>query len=112
MPALTDAVEGSTYIVRLEVYREDGAAVVPNEAVWSLRDNYNQVVNNRDEVPLVPATTMTVILSGDDLVYERNSKSIRAMTVTGTYDGLYGTDLPIAEEFTFSIRPLAGVEDE
>ncbi len=111
MPTLADAVEGSTYVIQISLYKEDASPVVPNAALWSMRDNYARVVNSRQDVPLVPATAMTIVLSGDDLAYEPNSKSMRSVTVTGTYDGDYGTDLPVAEEFSFSIRPLTGIPD-
>lgn len=111
MPTLEDAVEGSTYILLLSFRNESDVVIVPNDAKWSMYDNTGAVVNARQDVALTPATVMSIVLSGDDLLYEKNSMSMRAVTVTGTYDGVYGTGLPIAEEFTFSIRPLVGIPD-
>lgn len=109
MPTLDDAVEGSTYIVQVAFKDEVGDAMVPVSAEWSMRDNTGAIVNSRSAVPLTPATAMNIVLNGDDLSYEVNSQSMRVLTVTGIYDGDYGANLPIAEEYTFSIRSLEGV---
>jgi hypothetical protein len=111
MPTLDDAVEGSTYVVIVSFVDEAGSAMVPATALWSLRDNTGAVVNSRSNVALTPATAMSVVLSGSDLVYEPNSHSLRTLTVTGTYDGAYGNNLPIAEEYSFNVRPLVGIVD-
>lgn len=108
---MDDAVEGSTYVVNVTFKDEDGVSMVPATAMWSLRDNYGEIVNARNNVPMVVASTVSIVLSGADLAYEPNARSNRTLTVNGTYDGTYGTDLPIAEEFTFGIRPLVGVPD-
>lgn len=109
---MDDAVEGSTYIVNVTFKDEAGVTMVPATASWSLRDNYNKVINSRSNVSISAlATTVSIVLSGDDLQYEPNSKTFRILTVKGTYDGAYGNDLPIAEEFTFNIKPLVGITD-
>lgn len=108
---MDDAVEGSTYVVNVTFKDEAGESMVPVGASWSLRDNTGTIVNSRSAVPLVPASTVSIILSGADLSFEPNSMSQRILTVTGTYDGTYGANLPIAEEFTFRIRALEGIAD-
>lgn len=108
---MDDATEGSTYVVNVTFRDESGETMVPVTAEWSLRDNYGNIVNSRSAVSIIPATTVSIVLSGADLSYEPNSRSMRTLTVTGTYDGDYGNDLPIAEEFTFNIKPLSGVTD-
>lgn len=109
--ALEDAVEGSTYIVNVTFKDEAGESMVPVTAEWSLRDNTGAIVNSRTAVPITPASTASIVLSGADLAYESNSKSMRVLTVVGTYDGTYGANLPLAEEFSFGIRPLEGIVD-
>ena len=109
--SLEDAVEGSTYVVNVTFKDEAGDSMVPISAEWSLRDNTGAIVNSRTAVPITPASTASIVLSGPDLAYEPNARSLRVLTVVGTYDGVYGHDLPLAEEFSFAIRPLEGVID-
>lgn len=111
MATLEDAVEGSTYVVQVTFKDEAGESMVPVGASWSLCDNTGSIVNSRSAVPITPASTVSIVLSGADLSFELNSMSQRVLTVTGTYDGAYGSNLPIAEEFTFGIRALEGVAD-
>jgi len=112
MAALVEhAIEGSTYVVTSQFKDEAGTTVVPISCSWSLRDNYKAIVNSRSAVALTPATTVTVILSGADLAYEPNARTMRTFTVTGVYNGVYGNNLPLAGECTFKIDPLVGVTD-
>lgn len=106
---MDDAVEGSTYIVQVTFKDEAGVSMIPTSAEWSLRDNYGGIVNGRIAVPIVVTSTVSIVLSGADLSYEPNSHSQLTLTISGVYDGSYGNNLPIAEEFTFGIRPLIGV---
>lgn len=108
---MEDAVEGSTYVVNVTFRDEAGESMVPVSAEWSLRDNYGNIVNSRSAQSIIVASTVSIVLSGADLAYEPNARSQRVLTVQGVYDGDYGNDLPIAEEFAFAIRPLVGVTD-
>ena len=112
MAALTEhAIEGSTYVMSTTFKDEAGTTVVPVSCSWSLRDNTGAIVNSRSAVAMTPATTITTILSSADLSYEPNARTLRTFTVTGVYNGVYGNGLPIANECTFEIDPLAGVTD-
>ena len=106
---LGDAYEGSTYVVLVSMTDEDGVAMVPATAKWSLRGNAGSVVNSRSQVALTPATSMTIVLGAADLDYEENSSTMRTLTVEATYDGAYGNDLPLVREYTFNITPMVGV---
>jgi hypothetical protein len=110
MAALTsDAVEGSTYIVTVSFADETGATMIPVSATWSLRDNNQAIVNSRSNVSMTPATSVSIVLSGADLDYEANSSTLRILTVQAVYDGSYGSNLPLVDEYTFNIRPIVGV---
>jgi len=45
---------------------ENGSAVTPSEASWSLYGPKGQIINSRHDVTLTPATSMTVALNGTD----------------------------------------------
>jgi hypothetical protein len=111
--SLDPAVEGSTYILSFGCSNEAGTPIIPVTAAWSLHDNSGDVVNGRSEISLsVLSTIMSVVLSGADLAYDPNSSNARVFTVKGTYNSSYGSGLPIAEEFSFAIRPLTGIPDK
>jgi hypothetical protein len=108
MSTLTEAVEGSTYVVTVTFRDEAGVTMVPSSAEWALRDNTGAIVNSRSGVALTPASSVSIVLGAADLIYEENSSSMRTLTVEAIYDGTYGNNLPLADEYTFSIRPLVG----
>jgi hypothetical protein len=109
---MDDAVEGSTYVVQVTFKDEAGVTMVPADASWSLYDNYQQIVNSRADVTITPlASVVSIVLSGSDLSYEPNARSMRTLCVKAHYDGTYGSNLPLKQEFSFNIAPLVGVTD-
>lgn len=109
MSTLTTAVEKSTYVVDLSFTDEDGTAVVPDTITWSIRDNAGNIVNSRDAVSATPASTVTIVLSGDDLAYDAYTKTARTLTIEATYTSTAGAGLPLKDEHTIPIRGLVGV---
>jgi hypothetical protein len=107
---LVSADEGGTYIVPITFTDEDGVTMVPDSVVWNLLDDSGNVVNSRSNVSITPATSVTVILSGDDLVYD-SFRTKRYLTISGTYSGTYGSNLPIVKEFVIPINHLSGIGD-
>lgn len=106
------AGEESTYIVTAVFSDADGTTVVPVSASWSLRDSNHNIVNSRQDVSITPATTITVVLSGDDLVYTPITKGTRVFTIKAVYNSsTYGNGLTLNDECTFEIDPLIGVTD-
>jgi hypothetical protein len=105
------ADERGTYAVRITFADEDGAAVVPNSGLtWTLTDALGTVVNSRTGVALTSASTVTVVLSGADLALNSSYEGRRrVLLVQGTYSGDLGSNLPIKQEFEFSIRDLVAV---
>lgn len=108
------AVEGSTFTVRAEFNEvlPDGTKTpfVPNSPLtWSLRDKDGNVINSKSAEPLVPATSVDIVMMGADLALTDNHPVKRFVTVTGTYNGLAGNDLPLIDEVSFQIVNLVGV---
>lgn len=108
---LTDqAVEKGTYVITLAFFNEDGAAVVPTGATWSLTDRAGAVVNSRSAVSITPlAATATILLQGNDLAVADKRNRARFVTAEWTYNSALGTDLTGKEEIEFYIEELRKV---
>jgi hypothetical protein len=90
---------------------EDGAAVTPSVANWTLTDAYGNVVNSRSGVSIGSLSTANdIVLSGDDLVFSGVglTGSERQLKVTYTYASDLGT-LTQNHGVRFSITDLAVV---
>ncbi len=109
---LTDeAIEESTYIVTVAFTDEDDDAVIPNAPlVWTLTDMAGNVINSREDVSITPASSIDIVLSGDDLeVFDDGGLDNRLVTVQGTYNSDAGNNLPLKDEVVFPIRRLVVV---
>jgi hypothetical protein len=83
----------------------DGEAVTPTSASWSLFDIDGNVINGRSDETITPATTATVVLSGDDLaITEDYDRVPRYLVVNYTYSG--GT--PAVDDYEFVVRKVKG----
>ena len=106
-----EAVERSTYIVPVTFRDENGDAVVPTAATWTLTTEYGVVVNSRANVAILPlAATVNVVLTGADLTMlgELDNRT-RLLLVQATYNSSLGSGLNLRDEIEFSVRPLVGV---
>jgi hypothetical protein len=104
------AIEESTYAVTAVFYDEDDNVVVPNAGLnWSLtKDDRTTIVNSRGTVALTPAGTVTIVLSGNDLVIDAGQLvSWRYLLIEGDYDGALGSGLPIRDHLFFPVLDLA-----
>lgn len=108
MPTLltTEAVEQSTFVIRASFTDEAGAAVAPNSGLsWTLTDVVGNVVNSRSAVAISPATTITIVLHGDDLaVADAYRDNRRLLTIEGTYTSSLGI-LEIVDWMQFTVLP-------
>ena len=114
------AKEKSTYIITLTFQDEDGNAVVPASVSWSLTDDNNNIINGLSGQSETPASTVYVVLSGDDLqisstetqlprVGNRNTV-MRHLVVEATYDSVtYGSGLNLNDEAVFQLEDLKKV---
>lgn len=69
IPSLTpSAPEEGVYVITIAWEDEDGAAVTPDSATWTLTDNRGNVINSRSAVTISSLSTSNdIILEGDDL---------------------------------------------
>lgn len=102
------ANEESTAILSVTFTDSEGALVVPTYATWTLSDGDNAVVNSRSEVPITPlASTVHIVMHGDDLALPVPRERTRRVLVKAIYDSAtYGSGLPMNEEFEFNIVDL------
>ena len=105
------ATEESTYIVSSAFTDEDGNALVPTSITWTLTDMDGSVINSREDVAVaVPAATIYVVLSGDDLaVGATEANPVRIVTISAVYTSSYGVGLPLKKAAAFKIENLISV---
>lgn len=86
---------------------EDGSAITPATATWTLMDINGNVINSRSGVSLTPASSITLYLSGADLqiVDDTKSTELRLLAVEGTYNNGVAV-VPIRQEFQFEVENL------
>ena len=105
----THAVEKSTFVITVAFQDEQGNAVTPNELTWTLTDMNGNIINGRDQVSITPASSVDIVLSGDDLALEGDAPELRVLTVAGTYSSDIGSDLPIKDSVRFIVDNLVAV---
>lgn len=110
---LTDyAVEQSTFAVVAAFTDEDGDAVVPSAITWTLCDDSGVIINSRQDVAVgVPASSIAIVLSGDDLqvLDESNDFEIRYLEISAVYDSDIGSDLPLKDRAEFKVINLQSI---
>ncbi len=106
------AVEKSSYFVTVSFKDEDGVAVVPKSATWTLTTEDGTVVNSRDEFSISPASEVTIVLSGDDLAlstgFSGNAEN-RVLTIEAVYDSDLANDLPLRDQLIFPVYNLLAI---
>lgn len=99
---LTDeAVYGSPYPVTVSFTDKNGVSIVPNELSWSLTNAAGTTINNRSSVSITPASSVTITLQSADIIYADGST--RILTITGTYDSSFGSNIPINKVLYISV---------
>ena len=101
--------EKGTAVLGVAFTDEDGNAVTPSSITWTLTDINGTIINSRDAVPITPATSVNIVLSGDDLALDAGVSDTRIVTVEWVYTSSYGTGLPGKDQAKFSIEDLVAV---
>ncbi len=102
-----EAIEGGTYAITATFRDEDDVAVAPDSMAWSLVDRRGNVVNEKGSVAVDPlASTVVIVLSGDDVALADPGMPDRVVVFEGTYTGTLGTK-PMRDEVRFKIQNLA-----
>jgi len=110
---LTDyAVEKSTFAVQAVFTDEDGAAVTPDSITWTLVDPAGNIINSlEDQAVGTPASTVTIVLSDDDLqlLDQDNAHEQRYLEISAIYDSSLGNDLPLKDRAEFKVLNLKSI---
>ena len=95
----------NTYKVTVAFTDDAGNAVTPNDGcTWSLQSSGGDVINSRTAVAITEATSVTIVLSGDDLAAQSvNDDGRRVLIIDGDYDSDAGNGLSLYREFEFVI---------
>lgn len=106
----TKATEQSTYIITANFTDAAGADVIPSSITWTLTDAAGNIVNSReDETIVIPAASVDILLSGDDLRCPHGRDRSLILTVKAIYDSTEGSDLPLNEQVRFTVQNLQAV---
>ena len=105
------ADEESTYKTTAAFTDAAGDAVTPKSVEWTLSDMEGTVINSRLSVSETPASSVDIVLSGDDLALQTSEVGTvkRLLTVVAVYDSTEGTDLPLNEEAVFLLDSLVKI---
>ena len=105
------AVEKSTFAVQCAFTDEDDDAVTPDSITWSLCATDGTIINSREDVSISPASTVTIVLSGDDLRIQSsgNVSEDRYLEVSAVYDSDLGNNLPLKDRAEFKVINLATI---
>lgn len=94
--------EGSTIVISVAFKDLDNVAFTPSDCAWSLSKKDGTVINNRDRIAVtVSGTSHDFVIFGDDLLFADGKD--RYFLVEGTYDNIYGSDLPFRDEAHFVV---------
>lgn len=102
------ANEQSTFAVEVSFFDETGAALIPTAVTWTLTDNTKVVVNGRVAVSITPASTVIIVLSGDDLIIGQHDKG-RYLLIEATYNSTLGSNLPLRDQVFFEVSNLVAL---
>ncbi len=123
----TNASEEGTYAIddiQFLNSQDTPVAVTPEagSVTWCLTDKAGTIINSREDVPITSASSMTIVLSGDDLAISGNADKFktrdgviielyqRHILVQGLVDTVIGTETldntPVTKEFIFYIENI------
>lgn len=123
---LAASEEGTYAIDEIEFLdsHDTPVAITPeaDSVTWCLTDKNGNVINSREDVPITSASSMTIVLSGDDLAINGNADKFvtrdgviieqyeRHVSVQGLVDTVIGTETldntPVTKEFIFYIENI------
>ena len=108
----TKAAEEGTYIITAAFTDEDGTAIAPVTATWTLTDAAGSVINSRLDVAITsPTSSEEIVLSGNDLSLQsgESGEVLRFLTIKGTYDSDAGSGLTLKGQARFVLSDLIAV---
>ena len=102
-----NGIEQGTLPITVEFEDEDESSVIPNNITWTLTNAMGNVLNARSAIDVaVPAASITIVLSGDDLVTLKDLNEDIFLTVVADYDSSNGSGLPVVDQVRITIEDL------
>ena len=107
----TYAKEESSYGVTASFTDENGNPATPNAGsiTWDWTDEDGNPINNREDQAITSASTINIILSGDDLAISGSSSARRILTVRWTYNSDLQANLPGTDHVAILVEELVSV---
>lgn len=105
---VTPAEKGTAKVTVASFTDESGTSVTPTAITWTLTDRQGNVINSRTAVSVTPASSVSFLLTGNDLAISNNIRH-RVITIAATYDSTLGTGLTAREQAFFTIEDMAAV---
>lgn len=93
-----NVLAGGTVVLSASFEDEDGDSVVPNSLKYSVLDESKEVVNSQQDISISPASSIEVVLSGDNLPAGK-----LYWVIDGEYDSSVGSNLPLRGYATFIV---------
>jgi hypothetical protein len=89
---------------------EANKLVIPDSISWSLYSDPGSVVNNRLNVPIsVPASSVMIVLSGDDLATSKYDAVFELhLIVESTYTSSAGQGLDLVDSCIIPVKKVSG----
>src|SRR5262245_37926151 len=103
------AKEQGTFIIRYGFLDENEEPAAPSAMAYSLLRDNGEVVNELEDVELEVGSTITIVLSGDDLARFAGDHGARFLHLSGTYDSTLEANLPYRDEVSVEVEDLVGV---
>lgn len=104
------AQEEGTFAVDVSFTDEDGDALTPDSVTWTLSALDGTIINSRQDVAISPDSTVTIILTGDDLAIQSSTDNRRRrLTIEGTYTSSLGSGIPLTAECEFMVANFVGI---
>jgi hypothetical protein len=107
-----DAIEKSSYVIEVEWFDDDGDAVAPTSATWTLTDGLGNVINSRSTVSILSLSTLNyIVLSGNDLAMQsgESGRTQRICLIEALYNSDKGNDLALKDVGIFYVVDLVPV---
>jgi hypothetical protein len=106
------ADEGSSFYLQFSFLDEQipPVAFVPDTLFWALTDMNGNAINSRSSVTVsVPASTLSIALTGADLNLAGNDIGARLITIWGTWtSGTFGANQTLLFQAQFNVQPRVG----
>jgi len=109
------AEEKDTYGITISFLDGNSSGVTPNAGLsWSLVNGSGTTINNRDAIVITPASSVLIVLSGNDLQFLSGESTgvKRRLHIAGTYDStIFGSGVSLNKEVQFVLKDSSAISN-